>query len=540
MIKNGVHIDGQIYQEDQDFPENQVVFGHAKGVQRQDLKGIAISGGGTRSAGLAAGQLRALRANGKFKDFQIVSMVSGGSWGAFPLFYLPSAKMIDTYLGQPLAPSQLTLPVIGEVDKQSVAGSISSAFLIWDALLHVLDGQQAYAEAIGQTFLAPLGLDEGLFFTWHAEQRDSILDMPNNSTLSSCDFMLALNSWDNGQSPPFPIVGGTLMRHEKGMNLHFEMTPLYTGVSGVFPKGGSLPPPPSDVPYGVGAGKTAPHLFGTDSPTAISATGTATARLPSIEKLFSLRDVIGISGCAPRALFSAPWFPNYDYWSPTYSVPSSQSYQKEIGYDFGDGGILDNYGIMPLLRRGCTRIIVFNNTEADIAQLNFDRWRKNQTVVDPFLDDALVPFFRPAQNSVQGNQPDQNIVFENVLRADGFTPLEFLVKRLNDLARQGQIAAVTDTYAVLSNSSYGIQGAFNTTVTWVFNCLPDEWKTALPSTTIGDPQNSWKKRGEKPFPFIKTFWDNPPFIVDLTKEEANMLGHLAWWVTDQLVNRSEI
>jgi hypothetical protein len=537
VIKSGTHIDGNVFPGLSTYPERDLL-----GIPHEPalLKGIAISGGGTRSASMAAGQLRALIGAGRFNDYRYLTMISGGSWGTLPLFYLQNPSWIDRYLGPSLPPGALTLKGIASPLPGSVAHSASNAYLIIEAFGHLLEGYEAYSDIIGQTFLKPAGIDENAFFTWNNDTRALILGYPANAgKLTASDFQTVLSNLPGGQPTPFPIVGGTLMRRPQSQNLQFEMTPLYTGVSGNFPTAG-LQAPGASSGQGIGDGSIAPHLFGTGSPSSVSLDNVATSQLSSTRKTFSLRDVIGVSGCAPRAIMELPWFPNYDYWSPTYSHPTAATPQKEAAYDFGDGGIIDNYGIMPLLRRGCTRIVILNNTEADISQLDLEHWMSNQATLDPFLDDALAPLFISAVNAAKGNLPDQNIVFDNTELPGGVTPLVELVTALRQSALDDGVSYHRANYKVLPNPNYGITSGYVADITWVFTSLPKAWESALPKETFDDTNNRWRKTGAKPFPFVRTFEQNFPTIVNLTPEEAGMLGHLAEWIVTDLIGRGEI
>ena len=51
--------------------------------------GVAFSGGGTRAAAAALGQLRALDQLGALQRMRYISSVSGGTWACIPYVYLP-------------------------------------------------------------------------------------------------------------------------------------------------------------------------------------------------------------------------------------------------------------------------------------------------------------------------------------------------------------------------------------------------------------------------------------------------------------------
>lgn len=71
------------------FPEVSDVDRKVGHLDKRDSFGIAFSGGGTRAASAALGQLRALTTLGWMKQVKYVSAVSGGSWTVVPYIYLP-------------------------------------------------------------------------------------------------------------------------------------------------------------------------------------------------------------------------------------------------------------------------------------------------------------------------------------------------------------------------------------------------------------------------------------------------------------------
>jgi hypothetical protein len=545
MIGSRINVTGNVYLGDHTFPE--------------DLKndyGVAISGGGTRSAALAAGQLRAMINAGLFggkkgRKYTYVSMVSGGSWGAFPLFYLPNDSWVDHYLGQTVkSVDTLTLDFIAK-NAGLVAQAVSHDYVALDTLWHILKWSDAYCSAIGDTFLRPMGIDENKFVTWRIQDRDQLvnLNQPSKNGIGPGDFLCVLGKWRD-QDVPFPIVNGTVLTKDHLPNLHFEITPLYVGISGDWQPSVSGP--------GFGGGKVSPILMGTDIPSAIaqaaaSGPGTATAYLGAPSIALYPRDVIGISGDAPAGALSGPFFPYYQYWSPDYDNPKNPS-RKEVSYEFGDGGLIENFGIMPLLRRQVQKIVVFINAEYDIGQLNLQKWLEQPDQIDDSLDDAIAPLFHPkALNRIKKINAGQNVVFDiNVCLDSKGKPvpgnsLFELVTDLHQKAAAGEIAFHTAKYQVVPNPNYGVDAnSFGTahpyqpTVTWVYNCLPNKWLNALPHDTLADPNHLWRKPGLKPFPFEQTFFEEPPFVVNLSVEEGVLLGHLADWVTSQLIQQGEI
>src|SRR5262245_56451049 len=85
-----------------DFPERMLLD-----KERPVDVGIAFSGGGTRAATAAIGQLRGLQRNGWLDRVRYMTAVSGGSWAAVPFTY--SRTAIDYLLGPHEEPSAMTV-----------------------------------------------------------------------------------------------------------------------------------------------------------------------------------------------------------------------------------------------------------------------------------------------------------------------------------------------------------------------------------------------------------------------------------------------
>ncbi|MGR5469963.1 hypothetical protein ACPV51_22330, partial [Vibrio astriarenae] len=83
------------------------------------------------------------------------------------------------------------------------------------------------------------------------------------------------------------------------------------------------------------------------------------------EKAFSLNDIIASTGAAPQEITSdiglgALGFPEFNH-IPLNTLKGDNSVSEE--YPHSDGGHLENLGIMPLLARKMTKIVVFVNTK---------------------------------------------------------------------------------------------------------------------------------------------------------------------------------
>ena len=110
----------------------------------------------------------------------------------------------------------------------------------------------------------------------------------------------------------------------------------------------------SPITLTVGGGMIESFAFGGDAPTPAAQHG-GTVSVPKPADTFSLPEAVGISSYAPaggfgnRRLTAWWWNIRKKYWPITSDVASTP--QEERYYSFGDGGNVDNAGLLPLLQR---------------------------------------------------------------------------------------------------------------------------------------------------------------------------------------------
>lgn len=120
--------------------------------------GIAFSGGGTVSAALAPGFIKALVDLGLMDNVSYISGVSGGTWGTAAYCYAQSAEAQTAYYGGVLPPSQITkdtVPPEGSMIKANTQAPIARYALENFA---VKKGHNSFTDAVGEIFSKPFGL----------------------------------------------------------------------------------------------------------------------------------------------------------------------------------------------------------------------------------------------------------------------------------------------------------------------------------------------------------------------------------------------
>lgn len=500
MIPNTKYVTSKVYKTSEagfKYPE----LNYPELMDKKNV-GIAFSGGGTRSASLTMGQLRGLEEIKVLKDVRYLSAVSGGSWGSIPFVFLDESISDKRFLGSYLDPSEITFDKLTNCPDNSMTYAISNSKIFDEFIKNIGAGDERYSRIISDIFLKPFNLGNlQKFFTYNKESLKQILQ--RNEDLDKELFYL-VNSRKNR---PYPLVGGTILRPKRN-RYPFEMSPLYVGINQLYKKAGS------SRKYDIGGGYVEPHGFDSDSPNKYSKTeNEAHVRLGRWRHMFTLGDVIGTSGAAPaeyaeRFKLEFLGFPEYKYWSPAKVGGTTRA--KE--YDFGDGGILENTGIMPFLRRKVKKIILFVNGSTALAE---DSAGKIE------LSSSIPALFHPIPNQYGDKGFDDNIVFAN--QEEKYNQL---VTKLIELKSEGKPAIHIDNYQVTKQERQGVDGGFDVDVMWVYNDIVRDWINQLP---VDIKIRLEAKEFGKHFPHYATFMENFPSIIDLRPEQANLAAHLSAW-----------
>jgi hypothetical protein len=478
--------------------------------------GVAISGGGTVSASLIMGYFYALQEmtvfdknlelTPAFDNIQYISGVSGGCWGSAPFCFLPDSIDDTTYLGGPkYQPAQLTTAILGQVPDNSMTYAVTNADIVAKVTeeLRKLYFDSAYVRAVGDIFLPPFGINGTTsYFTTDANAVSNIIS--RNPQLKASDFItLKANR-------PFPIMNTSLMsqNHVDGSsNFPCDCTPLYVGVKANHAEAGI-------DNQNIGGAFVEPFGFNTPAATDVNqAAGTAVVT-PGTE-MFSLCYPVGTSGEAieewvmkhdpiPKLIF-----PSYSYWNPSDET-SPSAVNK---YDFGDGGITDDTGVASLLARGVENIVVFLTEPFDITTAQYEAIGYNQ--IASLFGHKIFHWKR--KKHVDANP--------NSLMLD---PAKFAALKagVESAMAAGGPVFWKDSYTVQPNNWFGIAGGWTCNILWIFNTVSPQWASQLPY----EVEEMLKTDELSDFPYVKVFGQNLGTVINLTPNQANMLGNFGYWM----------
>lgn len=484
---------------------------------------VCFSGGGTRAMSAAFGQLRGLTALGLMDHIGYISSVSGGSWASTIYTYYRSGATSDAdLLGPVTPPANITYTNLDQLPPSQLG--YTATLSLRDALLKLVEeGMEAdrlWLEGVGRTYFEPYGLHDRTTPAYFSLDATTVADIvARNPHLAGATFYTARDK------RPFLLINGTLLgpaalapfAQEQIVGL--EMTPLTVGI----PYGQTITYRPDDgtpQPYPIGGGYVEPFAFGSSAP----ATPCRPSSLPGVcqvevaggKRPFTLTDASGISSSAFAAIADQLHLANaLDPQQPYWAI-NSGTFPPAAPFTFGDGGNIENYGLIPLLLRGINRIIVFVNSETKLSLDYNPRNRPGKKAVDAFLP----PLFG-FPNSLNPN----NRIFTR-------QAWQSLITALQTQKKQGLPLVTVQTHTVQSNPWWGLQGGWEVEICWVYNDRVASWEQQLPShlqaqISLGNgpiPLGPFRH-----FPNYLTVDQNLLDLVQLTPAQVNLLADLSCW-----------
>ncbi|HEX7153809.1 MAG TPA: hypothetical protein VF618_20135 [Thermoanaerobaculia bacterium] len=496
--------------------------------------GVCLPGGGTRAMCAAMGQLRALLEIGFLQKTDYLSCVSGGSWaGTAFAYYKTGAANDQELLGTPVDPQNITMTLLEQLPASSMAWGATQD--LGAALEHAEHGgvphDLLWAAAVGAVFFERYGI-------WDVKNLPYFsLDQKTVDEIRAANPSLATAAFSTVRTPssykvPYLLINATMdgptanVPYSTDPLVEVTYTPLYCGIpfqqtiDYINKHSAALG---GEWPALVGGGFIEPFAWGGSGPLGPVTNGRVEVTPRATP--FGIASASGTSSSAFAGIFEKiklvdDLLPEEMYWPPvaTGTTPPAQL------FDFGDGGLLDNYGLVPLLMRGVKKIVVFINTENPL-DLSYDGDPKTLAKGGD-VDTNLPPFFGvKAKGFIDFNH-------NHVFPTGDYQPL---IQALQALKKAGQPMVHQSTHQVLENQWWGLPGGGTVDVLWVYLDRVDAWKDKLTDkdvrlqvdlapTGIGDFAH---------FPNYKTIDENilPPWsLTEYTARQANLLAALTCWV----------
>jgi len=461
-------------------------------------------------------------------------------------------------------------------------------YQLWNKASHY-----SYAKVLHDVFVKSFNAgDSTHYFSWRKSDVKDIVKK-NGEVLKEDDFVTY-----NNEKDPFLIINGCMLnlkqRSPYDRKSYFEFTPLYVGSSKLYEQGATIDGKPAPT---VGGVYCEPFLFNSLCSVQSSRNDLEVhVPLQTDDHRLSLCDIVACTSAAPaqeaaqRGSMLASMFPRFHYWTP-WSEPSEnalpsdqtndllpngdahegemeteklQGYSTEATegernlesgviqnksenhvieaklYNFGDGGLLENTGMMGILKRQQKFMIVFLNTKASLRVshniLTTDVSEDCSIPFGPLHYDALLQeriftqsakkkFFNYYPRKLKRFRTRIDYEINHVFKDEDGSKYRHLVETLYKKRMAGEAAICEDEYDVLDNTFYGIKGGWKCRVLWVYNdvnkrfeegCLSPQLRSKL---NLRRPGSSFCR-----FPHFRTVGENSKSVGGLKTEQSNLLS----------------
>lgn len=271
----------------------------------------------------------------------------------------------------------------------------------------------------------------------------------------------------------------------------------------------------------VGGGFVESFAFGGEAPNAKGQMGGQGVKVGAPAKPFALPYMAGMSSWAPGGVMDSSAVLGelgnlrQKYWPVT--SPHLPKAQKALMYEFGDGGLIDNSGVLCQLQRGAPKFVwiatawsAFSTTYdwANATVENFD------PIAAGVVDQLYVLFGYNTTSEGYFYANDQ--VFEKDL-------LLPMCKELRALALLGKPAVLKKTMRVLPNEWWGIVGNCEVEYIIIYLQACQDFQKALPAETQAEIAKGSDGMFNN-FPIYSTTGNNSGDALGLTTPQVNLLA----------------
>lgn len=544
--------------------------------------GLCFSGGGTRAATCTLGQLRGLHMLGVLDKVKYIASNSGGTWGSLPYIYY-KGDIEKYYFGEYYPPEKLTFDNVSEIDKDTFLYQMTKSGAFVKTLVNRIigeEGDESFSQAVADIFLRKLYIGDDKFFTLNKISFDKL--KTNNPDISLNDFELV------AKGRPFHIANGTLhnwkfskegwkdSRLGKNRLYHVEMTPLYAGVKVFHEDKG-------DHQRHIGGGYVDPFAFDSIFKKRVQKGDSELIEIEYrpdskfSEKIFTLADVMGISGSAATSadisveklsmekpsltdmfvklgdmasnLIFRPLtsvykgvayltnsLPEIYHFSPIGFLPQSDEDNETESdnypeYNVGDGGPVDDIALMPLLARGVPKIMCFCNVQFKLLE---EKEESNKLKFNEYnFDEDILCFF--GLEKMDDNRGfkvlNKEESFQKVFQTDDFWELSEGFKKA---LKNNDPLIYEGVHKVLPNEHFGIKGGHEVKIMWFYNERCKAWEEKIDKEIFKklDDEIGEKRFGNrlKNFPNFKTFGENAFRVIDMHPPQVTLLSNYQTWV----------
>lgn len=482
-----------------------------------------------RALTLAAGQLRAFEALGLMSSLDAISSVSGGTWAA--ALYMYSNASVEELLGPPMDPIELTLEALGQ--HTSIFGSVATRtmgdiqwgkYMLKQGLDRWKEMDTWWGAYVGMTVLEPVNLSDrrNAFLVESEAHKEDVLR--RNPHLARNDFLLP-----NPARKQLLVMCATLLAPRDlqtggSRAASLQMSPDFAGSP--FLQHVEFTWGARDKTYWQGGGLEETFAFGDTAPIApVNPAASSLMNVSMPDRPFSLQDALAASSDALAAEFSN--LPVLDSTDPEVEVwPIRPGYQQQKAhtYKLGDGGNLENSGVLPMLQRKVKKIVWLIQTDTGIAQKEVFDWcaanitSSTKEQISGNITNQVFDKFGYGTDSTVAGLLSRNQVF----------PSKDLFKVACELRKKkdaGKPAVLRTQHLVQENTWWGIDGNWSVDLVYVYNEVIEDFVKGLPYLTqLKLNSGGFDLYEFKKYPFLSTVHQHRFQLTAYTWGEYNLLS----------------
>jgi len=478
--------------------------------------------------------MRGLNAAGVLPFFGAISCVSGGSWFGVPFSFAPDSFSVTELLGDVTAPGDITVGGLQHIPETCLGSALLNltddtlgllvAYYVLQYSLGNLSFDKIWSRCLNDLILFPFALsDTSSYFSLNSATVSQIVT--NNPGLAKTNFFTLRDNQPYvfaGATQVFPsslaMTQGDFVRSRPAARSnaasgelslpgqfyrHFEYSPAYVGTSQWFPGAGC-----GKADFGGGFVQS----FGFDSGTPTSAPQQNLAQVPTPAYQFLLSDAIGSSSAAIAAYLDEfdldPVFPEFSYWPPV-----NIGQEQACTYSFGDGGILENIGIVPLLRRQYKVIFAFVNSPYPVGSTDPGCYMG--------VDGQITRLF--------GYIPQNDFGNSQVTQIFPGTQFQTVLAGLTQSKQAGGVVFAAGLFTIQTPNNFGLEaypGNGEVLIFWMYNHRNQSWVNQLApgvQALLGSkaPSNYMAN-----FPNYNTVFQNEDELLLLSAQQVNLLADM--------------
>lgn len=247
---------------------------------------------------------------------------------------------------------------------------------------------------------------------------------------------------------------------------------------------------------------------------------------------FSLAKAVGISSAAFAGFATSILGTGQNLNPQAYIWPVTSDFhprpQRALPYQLGDGGNIEDTGVLAALQRGATKIAALINSDVGL------KTRVNYCAAGPAYEpkgeitNQLAQLFGFLKSSTAYEYLTNNQVFAS----SEFYPL---LCQLAGLKNTGKPLVARRNLIVQANPWWGLRGGYTVDVVFYVLETSYDFVDALPRDTR-DALSSGPIGGLERFPLYKTVFQNFPDLTSYTARQINLLSALTEWSIMQNAN----